>query len=507
MTGTWRSSQVQVRLLASGAVRVGPYTTSPAGAARICVPGATFVIDPMLPHYPPIVEISDHCFADDTVRVLFGDEVATEVHLCAQQQTPTTTLSSVTFSPQLYDLSLLGHLVWLYHASPWPMPAAVLSAELTNFAGRCHHLVDDPAALSRVIADQAGSFTGALAAVSHATGYPPGVTNLLLQAARVISHHIPIGHPDRDALLGAIHALSAADPPTSRQTNAQPLAAVVRSCTPTAAVHAGDDGRLFTGSVTADWSRNSHGVIARDEDAITWAVETAASQAHLTVVATKSAPPPQIGSPALAPISADGLVSIVSDLTKTSATAAACSFHTPAWPLALTEVLLSPQANTGNLTGSTSLSQPASVALAKALRQGTLIVDTHDAGWRFPHLARLSPTVEAARRWTIRATCATRVCLTASNPDLTRAAENAWRRALALWRHTGRDNQSLADERVRHCTAWLHLLDPENAPRQTPLIDLATPISSTATPITTTATPDITPTTSEILAAGLARPS
>lgn len=497
MTGTWQDGHVRVRRLPSGLVRIGPYMTAAAGLARLNLPGATALVDPLTPHCIPTLEVSDASEADEVVRALFGATVGEQVLALDRTQLPVADLEFVQ-GPQLRDLQRLGHLLWLGRTAPWPMPSAVLVAELITATDACLDVLENPAAAVEAIAGYAGSMQTALFAAVAGQTSPP-VLARLVDAGRAIARTLPVTDAARPPLLAAIAAAAALSRPfPGLAPRPSPL---VDACTQPAAAHAGVvvDGILYTGSASAEWSRNSVGIVSRDEAGVTWTVETQLSAGvEVTVVASRALPEPHVCDPDMPPTSADALIRAVSDVGWVSARVAACSFHTPAWPLPLVEVLLTPYPATGDLTGSGSVHGPAAVALHAALRYGTVVVDVHDAGHRHAHLARTDPTVEAARRWTARALCASRLALTWPEDTAARAARGAWNRALALWRHTGQTgSRELALDRVRHCTAWLSLLTGENQPTLPTPADLADSI--TASDI---GDPGTVATLSEVLAAG-----
>ncbi|MFZ1287115.1 MAG: hypothetical protein WAR57_08785 [Candidatus Phosphoribacter sp.] len=442
-------------------MRIGPYSTSAAGVARLNLPGATMLVDPLIPHCIPTLEVSDASEAVEVIRGLYGSTVAGHVldlERAAQEASDVVWVQG----PELRDLNRLGHLIWLARSAPWPMPSTVLVAELIVAVDTCLVVLENPGDVSEAIAGYAGAMLTALPAALEAHASPP-VVNRLADACRAISRHLPVTDAARPQLLAAIDAATASA--GDRGGRSGGTGQMLVACTPTAAVHAGpaDESMLHIGSATADWSRNSGGVVSRDEDAISWTVEIHPEDgAVVTVVATRALPEPPVGDTELPATSVDALIRAVSDAGWVTGRVAAGSVHTAAWPLALTEVVLTPHPETGDLSGSVTVRGSAAEALRVALRQGTLVVDVHDLGLRHAHLAGGDPTVEAARRWTARAVCASRVALSWPEESVAVAARGAWNRAMALWRHTG--DHELAADRVRRCAAWLALMTAETEP-------------------------------------------
>lgn len=461
MTGRWEDGTVRVRRLTTGVLRVGPYSISAAGVARLNLPGSTMLVDPTTPHCIPGLEVSEVSEAVEVVRALYGSTVADHVLDPEQHAQEAVDIEWVP-GPELRDLSHLGHLIWLACSAPWPMPSTVLVAELIVAIDSCLVMLEGSDEASLAIAGYAGPMLAALpAAVSgHA---PSAVVRRLVDASRAIIRHLPVTDAARPQLMAAIERVTA----SSRDSEGRAFVseALLDACTPAAAPHAGtaDEGVLYTGSATAEWSRNTGGFVSRDEGSITWTVQTdPADGALVTVVATRGLPEPLVGDTGLPPMSPAVLIRAVSDAGWATGRAAACSIHTPAWPLPLLEVLLSPHPDTGDLTASATVRGPGADALAAALRQGTLVVDVHDLGMHHAPLVGVDPAVEAARRWTGRALCASRVALAWPDDTVAMAARGAWTRALALWRRTG--PRTLAQERARHCAAWLALVTADGDP-------------------------------------------
>lgn len=455
MTGRWEDGTVRVQRLTSGVLRVGPYSSSAAGVARISLPGSTILVDPMMPQCIPSLEVSAAAEAVEVIGVLYGSTVAEQVlHLESDVQESADV--EWVAGAELRELAHLGHLIWLARSAPWPMPSAVLVAELISAIDSCLVVLEAPDDQSRAIAGYAGAMLTALPAgqAEHASST---VMARLVDASRVITRHLAVTDAARPHLVAAIErATASATDGGGRSGGNGPL---LDACTPVGAVHAGpmDEGGLYAGSTTADWSRNSGGVVSRDEDDVSWTVQThGGGEVLVTVVATRGLPEPLVGDGALPTISPDALIRAVSDSEWVAGRAAVCSIHTPAWPLPLLEVLLSPHPHTGDLTASATVQGPTADALHAAVRQGTLVVDVHDLGRRHAHLAGGDPAIEEARRWTGRALCASRVSLAWPDDSVAMAARRAWSRAITLWRSTG--DHALAEDRARHCTAWLALV-------------------------------------------------
>lgn len=475
MTGRWDREIARLRLLPSGVVRIGPYSTAPAGLSRLNLPGATALVDPMTPHCAPTIEVSSIDAADETVRILFGAEVAeTLFRIQRDADKPVADVAAV-YNPRLRDIQLLGHLLWITRTQPWPLPTAVLLAELIIAADTCLDLIEDPETVRQAVGAQAQTMRAALTAPGPDT-IPASVLDELTAASRAVSRALPLTDPDRARLMLALEST------TARRQTADDLPAgaprsLVEACTPHMAGHAGSPGdTLYTGSATADWYRNQVGLVRRTEDNVTWTAETHPStDIDITVVAAGANREPSTEGPAIPAAAVDEIVHALSGVSPAPSRQVACSLHTPAWPLALREFLLTPHDVTGDLAGHAHLSGPAAHALQAAIIQGSLIVDVHDAGYRYAHLGSIDPAVEAARRWSTRALYASRRTLTLPRDPATMvAARGAWHRALALWRETDTRNTGTAQERARHSDAWLKALDGQRpTTTETPAPDLA----------------------------------
>lgn len=463
MTGRWDRQTTRVRLLPSGVVRIGPYSTGPAGLSRLNFPGATALVDPMTPHCAPTLEVSSIDAADEMVRTLFGTEVAEAMFRIPRETQTTATDVDAVYSPRLREIQLLGHLLWITRSRPWPLPTAVLLAELITAVDTCLDLLEDPETVRQVVGAQSQTMRRALTPLGQ-DPIPASVLEALVAAAHAVTRALPLIEPDRARLLLAME-IATGQQRTADDVPAGASRSLVEACTPNASDHAGSLGdTLYTGSTTADWFRNRVGRVGRTEDNVTWTAETHPStQLDITVVATRAEPEPSAGSSALPATAADELVNALSGISAAANRETACSLHTTAWPLALTEFLLTPHDVTGDLAGHAQIRGPAAQAVQAAIIQGSLIVDVHDAGYRYAHLGSIDPTVEAARRWSARALCASRRALTLpDDPATIVAARGAWHRALALWHETGTRNKGIAQERIRHSAAWLTALNGQH---------------------------------------------
>lgn len=469
MTGTFASSAIAVRGLPSGVIRVGPATLAAGDVVRLNLPGATALIDPLVPHYPPTIEVSDAATADDVLRELYGDPVADRALALDADDTDSgdtdpgdtdfddTVLVAFIPSRRLVDLQRLGALVWLARTMPWPLHQTALTAELITLTGACLDLLDDSDDIRDTLQGYSSPLHAAMTTAATSTTATT-VTAELVQAASVVCDTLPMASAEQLALRQAIErAVAVAD--RREQHAASGLESMTRACTPVGAAHAGLDGAgtLFTGAATAEWSRNRPGLVSRDEDAVTWTVDlTTATSADVSVVTTAAAPTPDLALPRL---SAAALIRAISDPTWRDPDAVSCSLHSPAWPLPLLEILLTRFPGTGDLTGSGTVRGPLVTMLARALRAGTLTVDVHEAGYRFAHLTAPDPVLEAARRWTNRAVCASRLALAHAEPSHARLAHSAWARAITLWRYTEAADPGLARARIGQCVGWQALVD------------------------------------------------
>lgn len=464
MTGTWTEATVVVRPLPSGVIRIGPFIANTAGVTRLVVPGGVAIIDPMTPHSPPTLEISEASEADPFLRDLFGDPTADQVASLENALPPTGEPDVVpaVFNPRLHDLTRLGQLIWLIESTPWPWPIAVPAAELITTAHACLDLLDDAPEISDALVERAPAISTALTTATTATTCPDTVKDLLLHAAQAIRWYTPAASALAQELDQAIAAATRIALAPAATTLPVDLSDLWDACTTAAPVHAGTrDDAMVVGTTSAHWDRNTPGLVSRTEEAVLWDLhQRRDGTLHVSIVVTGAGPTIQVCDPALPDISVTTLIAaITAGIPAPVAHASTCSIHTPSWPLPWLEVTLNPVPGTGNLAADAILQGPAVQAISAAVRTGTLIVDVHDAGTRFAHLLGGDPAVDAARRWSARAVCATRLALATGDPETRRSAANAWTRAIAVWTHTGTlTDPALADERVRQCRGWADLL-------------------------------------------------
>lgn len=458
---SYESGLLRVNRLPNGVIRIGPYLAAAAGLGKVSLPGSTALVDPLMPASPPVVEVADPWGAYDTIAQLFGEPIADAVVAREMDSSSRPRAENVApvLSAQLRDIQRLGHLLWMATNAPWSWPKSVLTAELIVAADMCRDLLEEPEAVSEVIAAYAESMQLALA-IALRVGTPATIS-VYADACRSISRCLPFTDVRWAPLIRTIEQVPAAVE-DSKPTDLWATEELVSAGTPTAPANAAVDvGVLHTGSATANWTRNTAGVVARDEDTVTWTVEMRPDgAADVTVVAARAQQEPRVLDREIPALNPDPLILVLSDPGWAASNRVACSLHTPAWPLPLAEFVLSPYPATGALTGACTVRGNGSQALVAALRHGTFIVDVHDLGVRYSHLRGPAPTVDAARRWTTRALCLSRLALAdVGLGSLVATASGAWRRAIALWRFTGESGDpQLAAERVRHCSAWLALL-------------------------------------------------
>ena len=169
MTGRWDDENVRVRRLRSGALRIGPYSTSAAGVARLNLPGATMLVDPLVPHCIPTLEVSDASEAVGVIRALYGSAVARHV-LDVEPDSQATADVECVLGLELYDLNRLGQLIWLSRSAPWPMPSTVLVAELIVAVDTCLVVLEDPGDVPSHQPAPAGDRCRSSAAAGHDRG-------------------------------------------------------------------------------------------------------------------------------------------------------------------------------------------------------------------------------------------------------------------------------------------------------------------------------------------------
>ena len=151
MTGRWEDGTVRVRRLTNGVLRVGPYSPSAAGVARINLPGSTMLVDPLMPQCVPSLEVSEAAEAAEVVRALYGSSVAEHV-LDPEPEVAEVADVEWVAGPELWDLAQLGQLIWLARNAPWPMPSTVLVAELIIAIDSCLVVLEASEDVSRAIA-------------------------------------------------------------------------------------------------------------------------------------------------------------------------------------------------------------------------------------------------------------------------------------------------------------------------------------------------------------------
>lgn len=435
MSGAWNDLDTPVRALPGGVIRVGPARAAAAGQARVFLPGATALVDPMTPNCPPTLEISDVPTASDVVESLVGTAVVDALLELDRHPRKGTDLVRTGWGSGMLDLQRLGHLLWLARFAPVPVAQDVLGAEIVAAAGAARPLLEDPIAVGEALADLAEPMVTALA-----TALDRGVDGRAVAALRAAAESgavlLPLDHAAVRILaeLGGASAIDAGG--TGR--------AALLSLVPLGADHAATpEPGLFAGRFTAEWTRTALGRVCRDEDAVEYTAEVGptgevalwvGADAPADVSAVPGAPTPDV------------LLELLTDPLPSPYDGLVVSVHTPAFPLPLAQARMH-AATPGRVTAELRVPGAPGRALALALRRDTLTIDVHAEGTSFAPTAG-HRVAEAARRWTARAWWATRL---AGGVDV--EAAPAWRQAQLLWASTAADGV-LAEHRRRLCAAW-----------------------------------------------------
>ncbi|MEV6409923.1 hypothetical protein [Kribbella sp. NPDC051718] len=223
---------VEVRTGPDGAVVIGPPPVGAAGLSFIAVTGGLLAVDPMAPHGPGQLRISDPSQAC-AVEAIYGAEVAAAVNAAGDRPIRLPLMAS----PSRDALVSLGVLRWLAARCPIALDRPLLAAEENILTTRLGDLLDEDHTRGQALLDSIPSVPPAV---------EPG------RAWAVIGELSPRGAP----------------------------------------VMGKDDSLLRRGWGPVDWDRTSPTATSRAEDAVSWRILARAGGDLLTVVVRTFPPSP-----------------------------------------------------------------------------------------------------------------------------------------------------------------------------------------------------------------------
>jgi hypothetical protein len=386
---------IEVRTEPDGTIVIGPEPVGAAGLVFIALTGSLLAVDPMSPHAPGQLRISDPAQLS-AVEALYGTEVAAAV--AAADEVPIRL--PLVESPDREALVRLGVLRWLADRCPVALDRPLLIVEENLLTVQLSALLDDEHNRTDALLDWAPAILE-WAWLARRTGsefqQADAVPALVVAALREIEAQLPA---DADRLEDLRHEAELLEAQAAFELPAVDVDAawaVIGELSPQSAPVMGkDDALTHRGWGPVDWDRTPPTATSRTEDAVSWRLVPQAGGDLLTVV-VKAFPP-----------SPHAELLVVPDALSLPPTALQATLHLSSWPLplAVVELLLRPE--NGALMGSHRL-DPVIVEKIRNSEGSALSVEVQVRGVPRPPRTGADARRAAAVRWASRGLCSLRL--------------------------------------------------------------------------------------------------
>ncbi|WP_328328576.1 hypothetical protein OHA70_03875 [Kribbella sp. NBC_00382] len=385
---------VEVRAEPDGAVVVGPPQVGAAGLVIIALSGGLLTVDPMAPHGPWQLRVSDPSQVT-VVEAVYGAEVAAAVKAADSMSIRLPLVAS----PVRDALVSLAVLRWLGTRCPIALDRPLLIVEENVLAARLGDLLDENHTRTDALLDWAPAVLD-WARLCHRTGAEFRRTDAVPALIEAALREIEARLTDPEALAEVRHEADLLQGRTTFEvpaTDSGGAWAVIDELSPQGApVMGNDDSLMRRGWGPVDWDRTSPTATSRTEDAVSWRIMARAGGDLMTVV-VKAFPPAPHADVLVLP---DALRPGPSDLQAT--------LHSSDWPLPLAVVELTSRPENGALMGSLRL-EPAVADRIRNSEGSVLSVEVEARG--VPHFPRWGADARraAAVRWATRGLCCLRL--------------------------------------------------------------------------------------------------
>ena len=422
MTGARRFPDriVSLRRRDTGIIDIGELPESLAGVGFVGIAGGTAYVDPAYPERLPCFEIADAAAAYDALTELLGSDLADAcVSLQSVPWAPDTEPEAVAKSvasptPALESLVDLATVHWLSLQAPWPLDEIVLELEMAVARAQLEGCLDpdvDPVGGCRQLSETI------LAALNSADELPSRVRELTLDAAGLLLDDLPTNDPRWQPLDAALARWQEQEAPPEPSTMVPDLEPILAACTPELALAAGDTPQIWANAEAVDWRFVRRGLVARDESAVSWALDLSPHDPTLSVSVgaadwqASCLPPTRLSAPQAR---AQAL-----QATRLEVTA-----HLGAEAIVLAMGRLQWDADRGTWAARIPLSTDVD-GIRALLRQGGLTVHVHEAGRDPGLISDAAQAAAAAVRWGARGLCAARLSDPSNQTENGRADERA----------------------------------------------------------------------------------
>ena len=427
---SWSVDQVELADSDTASLRIGGPPYGIAGLTAVPLNGMVLQVDPAHPDVPPTGAVTDPSSARETVRRLFGSEVANALEDGGIHHARLAT------SYELRDLQRLGTLWWLRECAPLALDPHLLHVETAIAQASLAEFLDHDEDWTAALVDLAPSIVAAAAQLRTEPAIAadlPGAVSLVDQAMSLLDRLLPTDHPARTDLEHETELTDAAVHWGLRQFDAATALDLMRPLRPKSAHAAGAEEQDLSGSATVDWARVRPGILSPDEDAVSWQIDVGGM---LSVVV------PTAATPRIHPLFAGcnpGPSQSLRQGDEHHPVRLRFALYRTRWPIPLCEGELELQREAGAWIGVTRLDSALRRELM-AWQPSALTVEIRESGTRQPPRLGASGQAAEAGRWAVRGLCGLRLSGvgSAGAAELLRtAAADAFFRGRALWSDLG----------------------------------------------------------------------
>ena len=385
---------IEVRTEPDGAVVIGPAPVGAAGLVFVGLTGCLLVVDPMAPHGPGQLRISDPSQLS-AVEIVYGTEVAAAVSAADDRPIRLPLVAS----PERDALVRLGVLRWLGDRCPVALDRPLLLVEEHVLAARLGDLLDEDHTRIDALLD----WTPAVlewARLSRRAGSEfretAAVPALLVAALREIEARLA-GSDRLEDVRHEAELLQAQETFELPDVDPDTAWAVIGELSPQSAPVMGkDDALTHRGWGPVDWDRTLPTATSRTEDAVSWRIMPQAGGDLLTVVVKAF------------PSSPHAELLVVPDVLVVQSTELQATLHSSTWPLPLAVVELTMRPENGALMGSRRL-DPVVVDKIRNSEGSALSVEVQVRGFPRPPRTGSDARRASAVRWATRGLCCLRL--------------------------------------------------------------------------------------------------
>ncbi|TDW66193.1 hypothetical protein [Kribbella pratensis] len=395
------AGDIEVRTEPDGAVVIGPDPIGAAGLVFVSLDGSLLAVDPMAPHGPVQLRVSDPARLS-AIEAVYGADAAAAVMRSLTSKDGASIRVPLVDSPERDALVRLGIVRWLKDRCPVAVDRPLLIVEEEVLATRLRDLLDADHTPPDALLDWAPTmvqWARASRRTGSTFGLTPAVPALIADALREVEALLAsqsesellddLQHETELLLAQQALDLPAVDPDAEW--------AVMSELSPRGADLMGNDDTLtYRRRGPVDWDRTPPTSTSRAEDAVSWSIAPQTGGDLLTVV-VKTFPE--------SPHASD--LDVPSSLIAPPALLQATLYQS-SWPLPLAVVDLESRPENEALMGSLRL-DPVVTERIRSSEQPALSVEVQVKGIPSPPRTGAEARRAAAIRWATRGLCGLRL--------------------------------------------------------------------------------------------------